>query len=113
MHGDPYRYREPVVPPTEPWWAGRFGYACLALAGVLWAVTLVAAYHRETWGMLGAQFAVGPTGFAVGCLVIARRTRYSHDAARRVVAPLAAGFVSSLIAFVAIAIFFATLWRAL
>ncbi|HVH47173.1 MAG TPA: hypothetical protein VM925_32770 [Labilithrix sp.] len=109
----PYRSQQLVVPRTPTWWAGGIAYASLVLAAVLWIGTLVGGYHSESWGMLGAELAVLPTGFGVGCLLLARRTRYAPDAAARVVAPLVLGALSGGISFILLVVFFATVWTSL
>lgn len=113
MQGTPYRYREPAAAPSIVWWAGGVGKACAALAVVAWIATFGLAYQRESWGVAGAEVAAYPTGFAVGCLVLARRTRYRSDRAARVAAPLAAGLLGGWIALLAILLFFGAVWSSL
>jgi hypothetical protein len=111
VQGDPYRFQSPVIPEAPTWWAGGIARVALGLSALLWIGMLVGAYFRETWGVIGAQLAIGPTGFGIGCLVLARRTRYVASPSARIVAPLACGAVVGLIVFLLLSIFFGAAWR--
>lgn len=109
----PYRSQDLARAPSIRPWASIVGRVVAALAALAWVGTFALAYQREAWGVSGAEVATWPTGFAIGCLLLAKRTRYRPDAAGRIAAPLACGLLGGWIAVLFGLFFFGIVWHSL